>query len=96
MNRTDFIIRSAVTSALALGMVGVSQSALAAKGDMEKCAGIAKAGKNDCGSSKSACQGTSKVDGEKHTWLLVPKGTCDKIVGGTLANDPNAKPGGKG
>ena len=29
----------------------------AAKDGMEKCAGIAKAGKNDCGTSKHACAG---------------------------------------
>lgn len=94
MKTTDLVIRSAITSVLALGLVGASQSALAAKSDMEKCAGVAKAGKNDCGSSKSSCAGTSKMDGEKHTWILVPKGTCDKIVGGTVTNDQNAKPGG--
>jgi uncharacterized membrane protein len=49
---------------------------------MEKCYGVAKAGMNDCGSSVSnKCAGTSLVDGDKAAWLLVPKGTCNKIVG---------------
>lgn len=50
---------------------------------MEKCYGIAKAGQNDCGSSKQACAAQTKVDGDKEGWLAVPKGTCDKIVGGS-------------
>ena len=55
----------------------------AAKGDTEKCAGIVKAGKNDCGTSKSACAGTSKVDRDPEAWIIVPKGTCERIAGGT-------------
>ena len=52
---------------------------------MEKCYGIAKAGMNDCGSAVSnKCAGTSLVDGDKEAWLLVPKGTCNKIVGSSM------------
>lgn len=50
---------------------------------MEKCYGISKAGKNDCGSANQACAAQAKVDGEKGAWLAVPKGTCDRIVGGS-------------
>lgn len=50
---------------------------------MEKCYGIAKAGKNDCGSGKTSCAGSSKADSDKSAWISVPKGTCDKIVGGS-------------
>lgn len=50
---------------------------------MEKCYGIAKAGKSDCGSTTLSCGGESTVDGDKHAWIYVPKGTCDKIVGGS-------------
>ena len=91
MKTTDLVIRSAITSVLALGLVGASQSALAAKGDMEHCAGIAKAGKNDCGSATNACAATAKADGDKDAWVFVPKGTCDKIVGGTVYDGKNAK-----
>lgn len=48
---------------------------------MEKCYGIAKAGKNDCGAND--CAGTSKNDNDKSAWILLPKGTCNKIVGGS-------------
>jgi uncharacterized membrane protein len=39
-----------------------------AAGDDEKCAGIVKAGKN----------------AQKDAWIYVPKGTCEKIAGGTV------------
>ena len=51
MKNSDRIIRSAVMSVLALGVATMNTSALAAKGDNEKCAGVVKAGKNDCGTS---------------------------------------------
>lgn len=95
MNQKDIVIRSAIAGVLALGLIAASQSALAAKGDTEKCAGIVKAGKNDCGSAGNACQGTAKVDRDGEAWIYVPKGTCDKIAGAVLAdNKPNNKPGG--
>ena len=79
--------RTAATSALAgllaVGLSGASTQALAAKGEFEKCYGIAKAGKNDCQTSNTACAGTSTADGQKDAWIYVPKGTCDKIVGGS-------------
>lgn len=50
---------------------------------MEKCFGITKAGKNDCGSAEQACAGSAKIDNDKSAWIAVPKGTCDKIVGGS-------------
>jgi uncharacterized membrane protein len=51
----------------------------------EKCYGVAKAGKNDCQTATSSCAGTSKKDHEASAWLAVPKGTCEKIAGGSLS-----------
>jgi uncharacterized membrane protein len=51
---------------------------------MEKCQGIVKAGMNDCGTSKHACAGMAKVDGDPKEWIYVPTGTCGKIVGGKV------------
>ncbi len=50
---------------------------------MEKCYGVVKAGKNDCQTNTSACAGTSTKDGQKDAWIYLPKGSCDKIVGGS-------------
>ncbi|HEX4044040.1 MAG TPA: DUF2282 domain-containing protein [Gammaproteobacteria bacterium] len=49
----------------------------------EKCYGISKAGKNDCASGSGACAGQAKADGAKNAWLGLPKGTCERIVGGS-------------
>ena len=87
----QYIIRSAFASLLALGVAAGSTQALAAKGDNEKCYGIVKAGKNDCGGPSNSCAATSKTDGDKGAWLYVPKGTCEKIVGGSLVAAPDIK-----
>jgi uncharacterized membrane protein len=84
MNKREFLLKSAVASAVALGLAATP--ALAAKPGMEKCQGIVKAGKNDCGTSKSSCQGTSTRDNDPDAWIYVPTGTCDKIVGGKVFN----------
>jgi uncharacterized membrane protein len=81
MNVRHLIVTSTVASLLALGMSG---TALAGKEGMEKCAGIVKAGKNDCGTAKSSCAGTSKVDNDADAWIYVPEGTCEKITGGKV------------
>jgi len=80
------LIHGAVASLLALGLASSAALAQAAKGDTEKCAGIVKAGKNDCGTSHSACAGTSKVDRDAEAWIAVPAGTCSRIAGGTVTN----------
>ena len=75
--------RIAIASALAAALV--LPAATQAQGNMEKCYGVAKAGKNDCQTATSSCAGTSKKDHEASAWLAVPKGTCEKIAGGSLS-----------
>ena len=89
MKQTDPALRGAIAGILALGLAAGAQSALAAKDD-EKCFGIVKAGKNDCSSAKHGCAGRAKADGDKEDWVSLPKGTCEKIVGGQLvkADEP--------
>jgi len=51
-----------------------------AKVPMEKCYGVAKAGKNDCkAGAGTSCAGTSKVDYQGNAWKMVKAGTCTKI-----------------
>jgi uncharacterized membrane protein len=52
--------------------------------DYEKCYGVAAAGKNDCFTPKNSCAGTTERDREPQAWIYVPKGTCERIVGGAL------------
>ena len=96
MNAKETLIRSAFTSLIALGLAGVGTVAVAADGVMtEKCAGVIKAGKNDCGTSHSSCHGLITMDGDKEAWIEVPNGTCEKIAGAYITTSPYAKPGGK-
>jgi len=84
MKNSKFIAQSALASLFAVSILAVSQPVEAGKKDMEKCYGIVKAGQNDCQTSNSACAGTAEVDGKPTAFIVVPKGTCNKIVGGNL------------
>jgi len=95
MNASDRILRAAVASLLAIGVSAAGQQALAAKGDNEKCAGVVKAGKNDCGTSRNACSGQVKMDNDPEAWIYLPKGLCERIVGARVQMSSHAKPGGK-
>jgi uncharacterized membrane protein len=96
MNTSNRIARAALASLVAAGLVAVAQGAVAASGDTEKCAGIVKAGKNDCGTSKHACAGQAKADNDAESWIQVPKGTCERITGGRITTSADAKHGGSG
>jgi len=84
MKNTTTTVNSALVSVLALGLSTISTSAVAGKPGFEKCAGIVKAGMNDCGTSKHGCGGVAKTDGDPEEWIYVPKGTCKKIVDGVV------------
>jgi uncharacterized membrane protein len=76
------LISTAITAAI-LGTVTLPVSAEDAA--MEKCYGIAKAGKNDCASTGSnSCAGTSKADADPRAWIFVPEGYCERIVDASL------------
>ena len=83
MKNAKLIAHSALASLFAVGVLAASQPAEAAK-KMEKCYGIVKAGQNDCQTSNSACAGTAEVDNKPTAFIVLPKGTCEKIVGGSL------------
>ena len=70
--------------ALAISSAAISVPAVAQDAKVEKCYGIASAGKNDCQTATSSCAGTSKFDRQPDAFLLVPAGTCSKIAGGTV------------
>ena len=95
MSKQASLVSASIAAVVALGLgPAAGTNALAAAGDMEKCAGIVKAGKNDCGTSKSACAGTATADRDPEAWILVPNGTCEKIAGGKLTNKPENIHGG--
>ena len=81
---------------LALGGTLASAQALAvpdAPQNWEKCAGIAKAGQNDCGAldGSHSCSGQAPIDNSDQEWVYVPEGTCTKITGGVVAKVKPAK-----
>jgi uncharacterized membrane protein len=79
------LVHSALASVLTLGLLTVAgQAGAAEEKNAEKCYGIVKAGKNDCQTSAHACAGQAGKDGQGDSWVYVPKGTCEKIVGGSL------------
>ncbi|HKW84540.1 MAG TPA: DUF2282 domain-containing protein [Burkholderiaceae bacterium] len=93
MNANKPLIAGSLASLIAMSLSMAASGAFAA-GDTEKCAGIVKAGQNDCGTSKSACAGTVKADRDGEAWIIVPKGTCERIAGGMVANKPENQHGG--
>ena len=51
---------------------------------MEKCYGVAMAGKNDCkAGAGTTCAGTAKKDYAGNAWKHVPAGTCTTMVSKT-------------
>ncbi len=85
MKNTNLAIAAAVTGLIALsGTMLTPGSAVAA--EKEKCYGVAKAGKNDCATKTSSCAGTSKQDKQKDAFVVVPKGLCDKLAGGSTSS----------
>lgn len=84
------MLYSAVAGLLALGLAqgAGAQAANApgtgtqdAKGEKEKCYGVAKAGQNDCGTAVHSCAGKAEKDNAADEWKMVPKGTCEKLGG---------------
>ncbi len=79
---------SVIVSAVTLAIAASAQAQLHPEKPTykyEKCYGVAKAGKNDCFTANTSCAGTIKTDGQRDAWIFVPKGTCEKIVGGSLS-----------
>ena len=73
----------AATIAAAVTMATAAPSFAADNGMQEKCYGVAKAGHNDCKTASNSCAGTVKMDREGSAFIVLPKGTCDKIAGGS-------------
>lgn len=90
MKKSRELINSAVAAIFTVGTVLMStgQAAVPKQPEAwEKCAGISKASRNDCGSldGKHACAGQATMDNDDNEWVYVPKGTCEKITGGRVA-----------
>lgn len=79
MKPTQVMLAALALSALSSG-VALAADKDSGKAEMEKCYGVALAGKNDCKAGPgTTCAGTSKVDYQGNAWKNVPKGTCTTI-----------------
>ncbi|MFF7706957.1 DUF2282 domain-containing protein [Pseudomonas sp. NPDC007930] len=75
-----FALTTAALALASLSAAAVAADQPAASGAMEKCYGIAMAGKNDCkAGAGTSCAGTSKMDYQGNAWKNVPAGTCTSI-----------------
>ena len=86
--------KAALGSVLALGLSGTAMTAEECeekKVETERCAGIVKTGMNECATSEHACAGMAKEDFDPEEWITLPKGTCDKIAGGTVIEGEGMK-----
>jgi len=52
------------------------------KNNLEKCYGVAARGKNDCAEGAHSCVGQSTRDRDPASFVLLPKGDCQKLGGG--------------
>ena len=82
MNRS-YVAATLTVVALCAGAARAAEDAMASAGkamEMEKCYGVAMAGKNDCkAGAGTTCAGTSKMDYQSNSWKNVPAGTCTTI-----------------
>ena len=78
----------AILFAATLAAIVASDASMAqGNGAMEKCYGVAKAGKNDCATPNGShsCAGQARKDNDPVEWKYVAKGTCTKMGGKTTA-----------
>ena len=74
--KTTVTLATLALTALASG-VALAADMPKDKANMEKCYGVALAGKNDCkAGAGTTCAGTAKADYQGNAWKYVPKGTC--------------------
>ena len=86
MTKQTSMLHLAISSVLALAGAALTSTTLAADDSKEQCAGIVKAGKNDCATSTNDCHGHVTSEGNAEAWIYVPKGTCERIVGGRVVH----------
>ena len=95
MSNNNALLRTAITGLITLGAASVVTPVVAADehAGMEQCAGVIKAGRNDCATVTNACHGHVEKDSDQMAWIYLPKGSCDRIVGAHLVHVvvPSAK-----
>ena len=87
----------AITSAIGVSLLAIQQNTHFLPGskktftqDRERCYGVVRAGKNDCGTAKHACAGQAGKDADEEEWLMLPAGTCARITSGQVKGDSSS------
>lgn len=86
-----FVISAAIGLAAFAANAMANDMSPASDSGKEKCYGVAKAGKNDCGSKLGghSCAGQAKENASKGEFLLVPSGLCERLAGGSTEEPKN-------
>jgi uncharacterized membrane protein len=92
MNKRQALLAAALASVCAANASANGQMGMQAKGEQEKCYGVAKAGQNDCATATHGCAGQAAVDNDPAEWRNVAKGSCEK-TGGKLTAPKQARQG---
>ena len=81
MHTRYFAATAVALAALSSGVaLAQEKKAMDARPAVEKCYGVAMAGKNDCqAGAGTTCAGTSKMDYQANAWKNVPAGSCMSI-----------------
>lgn len=59
-----------------------SKSHCETKGERERCYGVTRKGHNDCATPNHSCAQKAAKDNAKDEWIMLPKGTCERLAGG--------------
>ncbi len=87
MSVTSFTKKAIIGAAIGAAITGIaitSQAEDKPKPKKEKCYGVTKAGKNDCGSKGLSCAGAATTDSQSNAFVVVPAGLCERLAGGSL------------
>lgn len=85
MDKSRSLAATALSTLIGLsaGLAADDANAQASSGN-EKCYGVVKKGQNDCGTANHGCSKQASEDSDPNEWVYLPKGSCEKIVGGSL------------
>ena len=81
---TKTVFASTLLGALAIAATAANAAPAAMQPGMEKCYGVAAAGKNDCAAGAHSCAGQSTKSFDKASFVELPAGACAKLAGGSM------------
>lgn len=82
------LLSASLVGGCATQVAAAKQAAAVERGAPERCFGVARGGRNDCKTEAHVCAGWAYRDADKHAFVYLPAGTCERIVGGIT--DPAA------